>query len=404
MYDKEARRIIEALRSGVPSRTVGQYFTEARPMVMQQIGKAMDTVLETGKSNGSIIRGRYGEGKTHLLNTVFNMAHQNNMVVSMVSLGKEIPMHMMNVLYPHIVNNTYLPGHDQPGFLELLDRLTPNSPQANRLQLFATRELTCDKLYYVLKTYANTEDADIKTQLRYDLEGDFISTPTIKRMYKETTKETCRMNVSFSKTKHTVDYFHFLSEFFLTMGYEGWVILFDEAERIGFFTKKQRMSTYKNMMEFLTPPSSMKSTYSLFAFTASYIDEVIEKKQELANTEVLVPEDAEKARAALAAIGRSSALPSLTVQEIKDVVGRILTFHEKAYDWKSNVSVDALMQIVDASGFLLRTKLRATIEYLDQLYLYGTAAGMAVSDLEDLSLVGEEVPSLGMFDEEKDEG
>ena len=30
MYDKEARHIIEALRSGIPSRAVGQYFSEAR--------------------------------------------------------------------------------------------------------------------------------------------------------------------------------------------------------------------------------------------------------------------------------------------------------------------------------------------------------------------------------------
>ena len=31
MYDVEARHMIEALRSGVPSRAVGQYFSEARP-------------------------------------------------------------------------------------------------------------------------------------------------------------------------------------------------------------------------------------------------------------------------------------------------------------------------------------------------------------------------------------
>ena len=30
-YDIEARHMIEALRSGVPSRAVGQYFSEARP-------------------------------------------------------------------------------------------------------------------------------------------------------------------------------------------------------------------------------------------------------------------------------------------------------------------------------------------------------------------------------------
>ncbi len=37
MYDKEARHIIEALRSGIPSRAVGQYFSEARPRIMKEI-------------------------------------------------------------------------------------------------------------------------------------------------------------------------------------------------------------------------------------------------------------------------------------------------------------------------------------------------------------------------------
>lgn len=92
MYDMEARHIIEALRSGVPSRAVGQYFSEARPKVIREISGRLDMVCEQGKSNGMIISGKYGEGKTHLLNTVFNLAHSNNMVVSYLSLSKETPM------------------------------------------------------------------------------------------------------------------------------------------------------------------------------------------------------------------------------------------------------------------------------------------------------------------------
>lgn len=39
-----------------------------------------------------IICGKYEGGKTHLLNTVFNMASENNMVVSYLSLNKETPI------------------------------------------------------------------------------------------------------------------------------------------------------------------------------------------------------------------------------------------------------------------------------------------------------------------------
>ena len=52
MYDFEARHMIEALRSGVPSRAVGQYFSEARPKIMKEISDHLDQVCEQGKSSG----------------------------------------------------------------------------------------------------------------------------------------------------------------------------------------------------------------------------------------------------------------------------------------------------------------------------------------------------------------
>ena len=49
MYDIEARHIIEALRSGIPSRAVGQYFSEARPKIMKEISDRLGGVCEQGK-------------------------------------------------------------------------------------------------------------------------------------------------------------------------------------------------------------------------------------------------------------------------------------------------------------------------------------------------------------------
>ena len=75
MIDFEARRVVEALRSGVSSRAVGQYFSSARPELTRRISEKLKNVRESRESDGMIITGKYGEGKTHLLNTVFNMAH-----------------------------------------------------------------------------------------------------------------------------------------------------------------------------------------------------------------------------------------------------------------------------------------------------------------------------------------
>ena len=157
MYDIEARHIIEALRSGVPSRAVGQYFSEARPRIMREISDRLDSVCDAGKSSGMIISGKYGEGKTHLLNTVFNLAHSNNMVVSYLSLSKETPMDKLYLVYQKVIQNTYLPRRQQPGFMQELEKISANSPVASEMLVYALQQLETDKLYYLFRSYLNTD-------------------------------------------------------------------------------------------------------------------------------------------------------------------------------------------------------------------------------------------------------
>ena len=158
MFDMEARHVIEALRSGIPSRAVGQYFSEARPQIMKTLSGRLDSICEEGGSDGMIISGKYGEGKTLLLNTIFSMAHDNNMVVSFLSVSKETPFDKLYLVYQKLIANTFLPGREQPGVMQVLDEMTPNSPVASDLLLYAAKELETDKLYYLLRAYLNTEN------------------------------------------------------------------------------------------------------------------------------------------------------------------------------------------------------------------------------------------------------
>ena len=60
-FDMESRHIIEALRSGVPSRIVGRCFSDARPKVLRELSDRLNDVCEHQKSSGMIICGKYGE-------------------------------------------------------------------------------------------------------------------------------------------------------------------------------------------------------------------------------------------------------------------------------------------------------------------------------------------------------
>lgn len=398
-FDMEARHIIEALRSGIPSRAVGAYFSDARPRIMREIAERMESVGRTGKPGGMVISGKYGEGKTHLLNTVFTRAHAGNMVVSYLSLSKETPMDKLYLVYQKVIGNTYLPQHQQPGFLHLLENMTPNSPLASEMIAFSAKELETDKLYYLLRSYLNTEDAEEKFLLQADLEGDFIANVPLKKIYRRIFNTPVKYNVNFTKTKHCQDYFSFMGHLFKQMGYEGWVILIDEAELIGRLGKKARLNAYRNMARFLLPGQGAESTFSLFALSASYIEDVIEGKHDQENLAELFPEDPEPMATVIEQLKRAPQLHPLTRTEFQEVLKKLKDFHGRAYQWQPQATVEELEKITQSGGYLLRTKIRAAIEYLDQMYQYGECHGTEVSQLTEESY-GEEVPSLAVLQEE----
>ncbi len=397
MYDIEARHIIEALRSGIPSRAVGQYFSEARPKIMKEISGRLDMVCDSHRSSGMVICGKYGEGKTHLLNTVFNLAHSNNMVVSYLSLSKETPMDKLYLVYQKVIQNTYLPKRQQPGFMHELEKISANSPIANEMLLYAAKHLETDKLYYLFRSYLNTEDSDEKFLLQADMEGDFVANAPLKKIYRRIFSQPVKYNVNFTKTRHCGDYFSFMSRLFTQMGYHGWVILIDETELMGRLGKKARLNAYRNMARFLLPEFCPENTFSIFALSASYVEDVIEGKHEYENLSAVYPEEQEPARTVLDILSRAPQLLPLTRLEIQEVLYKIQDFHGKAYEWTPNVSLSSLVESTQAGGYLLRTKIRAAIEFLDQLYQYGKAGQTTVNELGEETFT-EDVPSIEDFD------
>ncbi len=396
MYDMEARHIIEALRSGVPSRAVGQYFSEARPKIMKEISDRLDMVCEEGKSSGMVISGKYGEGKTHLLNTVFNLAHSNHMVVSYLSLSKETPMDKLYLVYQKLIRNTYLPKRQQPGFMHELEKISANSPVANEMLIYALKHLETDKLYYLFRSYLNTEDADEKFLLQADLEGDFMANVPLKKIYRRIFDQPVKYNTNFTKTKHCGDYISFMSHLFTQLGYHGWVILMDETELMGRLGKKARLNAYRNMAQFLLPERCPEAAFSIFALSASYVEDVVEGKHEYENLAEVYPDQQEPAKTVLDLLVRAPQLLPLTKEEINEVLCKIQDFHGKAYGWTPNLSAASLAESTQAGGYLLRTKIRAAIEFLDQLYQYGKAGRTTVNELGEESFE-EDVPVIEDF-------
>jgi len=396
--DFEAQRVIEALRSGVSSRAVGHYFSSARPELMEQISSRLDHIREQGESSGMVVSGKYGEGKTHLLNTVFNLAHANNMVVSLVPLSKETPFDKLYLAYQKLISNTYLPKRLQPGFQHILQDITPNNPKALDLLSFTSKHLETDKLFFVLRSFLNVEDPDEKYLLMADLEGDFINNALLRQIYKRIFNQTVRYAVPFSKTRHSMDYFVMLSHLFKLLGFNGWVILFDETELLGRLGKKARLAAYKNMASFLFPEqySHLESTFTMFALGASYREDVIESKHDFENINSMFVDrvQREPMEKVLNHIIAAPQLQPLNQAEILSVLEQVQVFHGKAYDWQPQIDVREVLKASENRGYLLRTRIRAAVELLDQLYQYRQAGEIRINELGEPQYQEDELPSL----------
>ena len=253
-----------------------------------------------------------------------------------------------------------------------------------------------DKLYYLLKAYLGTQEEEERDIFLADLEGNFTTATVIKKSYKRVTGSTAKFNNSFAKTKHAMDYFCFTSHLFRQLGYDGWVLLFDEAELIGRLGKKTRAKSYLQINNFLDPGPKLEGVFSLFAFSSSYEEDVIDKKHEQANVEECFDGDPEAKAAGLAVIKAILTAPELlplSKDEVIQILMSIQEFHGKAYDWTPEVSAETLYKETEGSSYLLRTKLRAAIEFFDQLFLYGEAGKTRITELGKEKF-DDEIPEL----------
>jgi hypothetical protein len=382
MGDFYARRIIEALRSGISSREVGQCFSSARPKILRELGDALERLPEERHSAGRVISGKYGEGKTHLLNTIAGVAHQQNIVVSTITLSKETPLSNLHMLFPKAVQGTFLPGQVQPGVSAAFKRMSYGSPVASSLLEYCLTGLETNRLYFVLKSWLGTQNDDEKYMLLGDMEGNFIPNATIRQIYRRIYNQPAVFDTSFVKSKHVMDYFVFLSRLFAAQGYNGWALLFDESELIGRLGKKARMSAYANM-SLLLNPKRMEATYSLFVFNASYIPDVIEAKHEYANLEeaLLSAEAKAEIEETLSAIVSATQLAPLGREETLEILEGIQRYHGQAYDWSPALDLERVLSIAEKHGYLLRTRIRSVVEMLDQLYQYEETGEIKIGEL-----------------------
>ena len=251
-----ARRAVEALRSGVPSRAavaaLGASQTEIEDRFAALLDQVRDGPAAAPRPRGLLVGGGFGAGKSHLLEHLTHLAAQANFVVSRVVVSKETPLHDPAKVFRAAAESARLPhGYEQHSALAEaaaaldidsaawaeLSRWV-NSPHTELNERFAATLLLFGRL--------GASDGELAEAIIRFWSGDPIRVAELRRRLRETgeTRFALRAVPARELARQRL---RFAARLFTAAGYAGWVVLFDEAELIGRYSVLQRGRSYAEL-------------------------------------------------------------------------------------------------------------------------------------------------------------
>jgi hypothetical protein len=219
MIDKVlARQVIESVgSSGTPPETGVSHFSVGLDPYLNAIrDEYLKTFIKGGGSAFKLVVGPFGGGKTHFLYSVRDMAWSENFAVAYVSLTpNETPFHSLNLVYRSLAAQIST-GPDVKGIEEVIREAKPWS---------GTLEAT--KFAQAVRGAQSAENESQFEEHLQVLKGETLDKADAPRMIRS------------------------MIQWVRQIGRSGLVILFDEAELVPSFSRKQKEILINNLRELI---------------------------------------------------------------------------------------------------------------------------------------------------------
>jgi len=280
-----ARRAVEALRCGVPSRDAVATLGSGQAATEDRVTDLLETVGTAGRSThrGVLLGGGFGAGKSHLLEHLTHLALDRGFAVSRVVISKETPLHDPAKVLRAAVESAISPTGAIGAVAEAAAGLDPGSPGYTELLRWASVGPVDERfpLTVALFPRAQAGDDDFAEAIIRFWSGERIAVAELRRQAKQA-GERRRALAAVSARELAIQRFRFLARLFTAADCEGWVLLFDEVELIGRYTQMQRAKSYAQLADWLLPdpddPASPLAT--VFAMTDDFDAAVLTDKND----------------------------------------------------------------------------------------------------------------------------
>ncbi len=239
--NNQYRRAIEALRSGVPNKDAVLLL----PPKQNNIEAGIQKLLDINENNsGLIISGSFGSGKSHFLKYIRQTALCHRYVVSQVSVNKESPLSDLKKLYELAVESSEVSDKTGNALLEIAHAYSPSkAPRHNNLLTWLDKREDIDPRF-MAATLLLCDD-ELQPKIVDFLCGQGINASDLRKGLK-------RLNIDYIKIGSPYknmdrNRFEYLSMLYQAAGYNGWLILIDEADMIASYSPIGRVKAYNNL-------------------------------------------------------------------------------------------------------------------------------------------------------------
>ncbi len=346
-----ARRAVEAMRCGVPSRDAVAALGSGQAEIEDRFDELLGSAgrARSARARGMLLGGGFGAGKSHVLAHLAHLALENGFVVSRVVISKETPLHDPAKVLRAAVESAMSPGGGVGAVADAAAGLDPGSPAFAELLTWCNGSgAPVDEWFPVtLSLFSRvlaSEDEFSEAIVRF-WSGDRIGVADLRRHAKWAGLGRPTLAAVPARELAT-QRFRFLARLFAAAGHEGWVLLFDEVELIGRYTLLQRGRSYAELARWLLPDAEDPNSplVTVLAMTDDFAAAVLTAKndRELVPTKLRARQSSEwddiaaRAEAAMRLVERDMVLlrpPDGT--ELEYAYQRLKALHSEAFAWNA---------------------------------------------------------------------
>lgn len=273
----EARRTIEALRAGVPSRAAVKRLGTTQLRIREEFDERLGEVIAGRGVKPLVVAASYGDGKSHLLKCLESAAQDAGFVTSYLLVSPEMPLGRSHVVLQALAEAAEAPGLAGKALRALTAKLENVSQRFGELRQWAEQAGLDERFAALLLLFGEFRaDEELRQQILDDIEGKPLKVTDIRTKLRELGRQGLYSLTAGPHAGLAQSRIRLYAQLCRVATGAGMVVLFDEVERLVTFTRRQRFAAYEQIGWWSERAAEAGSgILPVFAMTRGLVEEAI---------------------------------------------------------------------------------------------------------------------------------